>query len=84
MDDSKAENNKAEIRARLRAVMLPYQRLHDSMTAAGCQLSGIDLGLEPEFYRDAVRYARFIRDRFSMLDLTGDSGRLDHFAENCF
>ena len=82
--NARLEKNWAEIRACLRALMLPYQRLHDSMTAAGCQLSGIDLGLEPEFYRDAVRYARFIRDRFSMLDLAGDSGRLDHFAESCF
>jgi glycerol-1-phosphate dehydrogenase [NAD(P)+] len=82
--NARLEKNWAEIRVRLRAVMLPYQRLHDSMTAAGCQLSGLDLGLEPEFYRDAVRYSRFIRDRFSMLDLAGDSGRLDHFAESCF
>jgi glycerol-1-phosphate dehydrogenase [NAD(P)+] len=72
-----------QISERLRAVMLPYERLHDAMKAAGCQLTGSDLGLDPEFYRDAVRYSRFIRDRFSMLDVAGDSGQLEEFAKGC-
>lgn len=72
-----------QITGRLRAVMLPYQTLHDSMQAAGCQLTGADLGLDPEFYRDAVRYSRFIRDRRTMLDVAGDSGQLEAFAATC-
>jgi glycerol-1-phosphate dehydrogenase [NAD(P)+] len=68
----------------LRAVTLPYERLYESMRAAGCKLTGIDLGLESEFYRDAIRYSRFIRDRFSMLDVAGDSGLLDTFADGVF
>ncbi len=72
-----------QISERLKAVMLPYQRLHDAMKRAGCQLTGADLGLDPEFYRDAVRYSRFIRDRFSMLDVAGDSGQLEAFAKTC-
>ena len=71
------------ISTRLKGVMLPYQRLHDAMKEAGCQLTGADLGLDPEFYRDAVRYSRFIRDRFSMLDVAGDSGELEAFAATC-
>ena len=63
--------------------MLPYQRLHDAMKEAGCQLTGADLGLDPEFYRNAVRYSRFIRDRFSMLDVADDSGQLEAFAATC-
>jgi glycerol-1-phosphate dehydrogenase [NAD(P)+] len=72
-----------QISERLSAVMLSYERLHDAMKAAGCQLTGSDLGLDPEFYRDAVRYSRFIRDRFSMLDVAGDSGQLEEFAKGC-
>ena len=53
------------------------------MASAGCQLTGSDLGLDPEFYRDAVRYSRFIRDRFSMLDVAGDSGQLEEFVKTC-
>ena len=72
-----------QITGRLRAVMLPYQKLHDCMQAAGCQLTGASLGLDPEFYRDAVRYARFIRDRLTMLDVAGDSGQLEAFVASC-
>ena len=67
----------------LREKMLPYERLRAAMQAAGCQLTGADLGLDPEFSRDAVRLARFTRDRFTMLDLAGDSARLDAFAATC-
>jgi glycerol-1-phosphate dehydrogenase [NAD(P)+] len=72
-----------EIVRQLRAVMLPYQLLRDAMKIAGCPLTGADLGLEPTFYRDAVCYARFIRDRFTMLDVADDSGQLKTFAESC-
>ena len=68
---------------RLRQVMRPYRQLHDAMAAAHCQLTGADLGLQPAFFRDAVRYSRFIRDRFTALDLAGDSGQLDSFAAGC-
>ena len=71
------------ITARLRPVMLPSQTLHDAMQKAGCQLTGTDLGLQPAFYQEAVRYSRFIRDRFSFLDVAGDTGALDSFAATC-
>jgi glycerol-1-phosphate dehydrogenase [NAD(P)+] len=72
-----------KIAGQLRAVMLPYQKLHDAMQIAGCPVTGAALGLQPEFYRDAIRYARFIRDRFSMLDVAADSGQLEIFAQTC-
>ncbi len=68
---------------RLRSVMLPYQTLHDAMRKAGCRLTGTDLGLPPDFYPGAVRYSRFIRDRFSFLDVAGDTRQLDAFATTC-
>lgn len=68
-----------EFRARLRGVLVPYPELHAAMKAAGCPLSAADLGLKPEFYRDAVRFSRFIRDRYSFLDLAAESGLLESF-----
>ncbi|MDZ5700127.1 iron-containing alcohol dehydrogenase [Chelativorans sp. M5D2P16] len=81
--NARLEKEWAEIAGRLRAVMRPTAQLRDAMRTAGCQLTGRDLGLEPEFYRDAVRYSRYIRDRFSMLDVAGDSGQLEEFAATC-
>ncbi|WP_282610013.1 iron-containing alcohol dehydrogenase [Pelagibius sp. Alg239-R121] len=65
----------------LRAVMLPYAQVKTAMDAAHCQTTGEELGLPPGFYSDAVRYARFIRERFSALDLAADSGQLESYAE---
>jgi glycerol-1-phosphate dehydrogenase [NAD(P)+] len=72
-----------EIRGKLKAAMRPTGQIRDAMRTAGCQLTGRDLGLKPDFYRDAVRFSRFIRDRWTMLDVAGDSGRLESFAARC-
>jgi glycerol-1-phosphate dehydrogenase [NAD(P)+] len=71
------------IREKLQAVMRPTEQIRDAMRTAGCQLTGRELGLKPEFYRDAVRCSRFIRDRWTMLDVAGDSGQLERFAARC-
>ncbi len=61
------------IRTQLQAAMLPYDQLSSAMAAAGCQLTATDLELDTDFYLEAVQGARFIRDRFSMLDVIDDS-----------
>jgi glycerol-1-phosphate dehydrogenase [NAD(P)+] len=66
--------------ARLRAIMLPTARVQQALDAAGAPTTGAHLGLAPAFYRDAVRHAREIRDRYSILDLAGDAGVLDGFV----
>jgi len=70
-----------DIRAQLSAVMLPYDKLHRAMQAAGCQITATDLKLNTSFYQEAVLGARFIRDRFSMLDLVDDSDGLESFVQ---
>lgn len=90
LDDEKAaalnarfEREWDDIRGKLQAVMRPTAQIRDAMRTAGCQLTGRDLGLKPALYRDAVRYSRFIRDRWTMLDVAGDSGQLESFAARC-
>ena len=69
------------IRGKLTAVMMPFEPLKKAMREAGCQLTATDLELEPDFYREAVKNARYIRDRFSMLDLVDDSVGLEDFID---
>ena len=64
----------------LREVMLPFSRLLDGMSAAQAPRTAAELGLDPAFYREMVRDARFTRDRFTMLDVAGDSDQLDDFV----
>jgi glycerol-1-phosphate dehydrogenase [NAD(P)+] len=66
--------------ARLRTVMVPSARLRAALAAAGAPLTGVDLGLDAGFYRSAVRHAREIRRRYSILDLAAEAGLLDEFA----
>jgi glycerol-1-phosphate dehydrogenase [NAD(P)+] len=68
------------LRARLRAAMLPLGRLERAMREAELPMTGETLGLPAAFYRDAVRHARELRDRFGTLDLAADCGLLDEFA----
>lgn len=67
------------IRGTLLEVTRPFEELDAAMAACGCQRSGTELGLSEAFYRQAVRDARYIRDRYSMLDLAGDAGLLSPF-----
>jgi glycerol-1-phosphate dehydrogenase [NAD(P)+] len=69
------------LRDRIGAAMRPHEELYAAMAAAGCRLTAADLGLDPALWRRYVRDARFIRDRFTALDLAGDSGRLAPFTE---
>jgi glycerol-1-phosphate dehydrogenase [NAD(P)+] len=68
------------ISARMREVMQPTARLREALAAAGAPTTGVELGLPSGFYRTAVRHAREIRDRYSVLDLAGDAGVLEAFA----
>lgn len=67
-------------RARLAAVTRPARALADVLRRAGAPTTPEDLGWPRPFYREAVRHAREIRNRFTFLDLAADAGVLDDFV----
>ncbi|MDH3662011.1 MAG: iron-containing alcohol dehydrogenase, partial [Alphaproteobacteria bacterium] len=67
----------------LRPLMLDPDDIEDKLRRVGAPITAEDLGLPAPFWQDAVRYGRFTRDRFTMLDMAGDAGELDDFAETC-
>ncbi|HSY85000.1 MAG TPA: iron-containing alcohol dehydrogenase [Verrucomicrobiae bacterium] len=69
-----------EIRAALRRVMRPSAEMAAALMAAGAPTKPADIHIPPAFYRQAVRHAREIRDRYTFLDLAAESGRLDSSA----
>jgi glycerol-1-phosphate dehydrogenase [NAD(P)+] len=71
------------IREKLQAVMWPTAQIRDAMSTAGFQLTGRVLGIKPAYCREAVLHSRFIRDHWTMLNMAGDSGRLESFAARC-
>ncbi|MEP6657757.1 MAG: sn-glycerol-1-phosphate dehydrogenase [Betaproteobacteria bacterium] len=62
--------------AALRRVMIPAATIAEVMARAGCPRTPGELGVTPEFYARAVHDARFLRDRYTFLDLAADAGRL--------
>ena len=89
LDGGSAERLNADLDARWDAiamriapVMRSTEELHEAMGAAGCLMSAADLGLAPTFYRQAVRDARYIRDRFTTLDVADDAGVLEPYVES--
>jgi glycerol-1-phosphate dehydrogenase [NAD(P)+] len=61
----------------LRAVMLPAARLAAVLARVGAPATPTEIGLSPGFYATAVRNARYLRNRYTFLDLAADSGQLE-------
>ena len=71
-----------ELRAELQAFTIPVSEMHAMLEAAGCPKTSEELGLDQEFYREAVRHNHEMRNRFSFVDIASDSGLLADFAEH--
>ncbi len=64
------------LRADLQSVTIPPAKLAEVMTRAGCPQAPEAIGVTADFYRRAVHDARFLRDRYTFLDLAAAAGRL--------
>ena len=58
------------------ATTIVAERLAAIMSQVEGPTTAADIGLAPAFYAGAVRNARFLRDRYTFLDLADDSGYL--------
>ncbi|WP_434355464.1 iron-containing alcohol dehydrogenase [Parasalinivibrio latis] len=81
--NEKLERDWAEIQARLLPVMLDAGELETQMRRSETPCLASEIGIAPDFYVEAVKYSRFIRDRFTVLDIAGDARLLDDYAEHC-
>jgi len=70
-----------EIRTRIGAIHHPPERLREILERAGAPTTPEGLGWPRDFYREAVRHAREIRNRYTFLDLAADSGGLDRLDD---
>jgi len=75
--NARLAENWDSFRARLGAVLRPAAALEAVLARAGAPRRPEDLHWPRAFYRDAVRHAREIRDRYTFLDLAADSGMLE-------
>lgn len=64
------------LRARAGQARLPVERLVSAMRRAGGPVRPADIGVDAASWALAVRHARFLRDRYTFLDLADDAGGL--------
>ena len=69
-----------ELRRECLKMAIPAREMERLLAAAGAPTTAADLDLPVDFYREAVRHAHEMRNRFSFADLACDAGLLDGFA----
>lgn len=70
----------ADLRREVAPFIIPVAEMEALLRASGGPTTARELGLDMEFYREAVRGAREMRNRFSFLDIAADAGLLVDFA----
>ena len=79
--NDKMEKLWPELRAELQAMTVPVESMRGALKSAGGPVDGAQLGLSPQVWRNAIKYAREIRNRWSFLDYADDAGLLDDFLD---
>jgi len=74
-------DNLVSIFAALQDVLRPAGRIREILRAAGAPITVRALGLTPAHLKNALLYARHIRDRYTVLDLAFDLGILEAEAD---
>ncbi|ABG33093.1 3-dehydroquinate synthase [Roseobacter denitrificans] len=68
-----------ELQRELRQFMIPVEEMEKLLSDAGAPTTAADLGIDLEFYREAVRHGHEMRDRFSFVDIAANAGQLEQF-----
>ena len=70
-----------QLREELRPMLMDPAAMQATLAAAGGPTTATELGLPRKIWRDAMKYARDVRNRWSFLDLADDAGLLDDFLD---
>ncbi|MCA3556174.1 iron-containing alcohol dehydrogenase [Aestuariivirga sp.] len=68
-----------QLRGELRPMLMDPAKMKAALAAAGGPTTATELGLDRQVWRDAMKFARDVRNRWSFLDLADDAGLLDDF-----
>ncbi|WP_375596774.1 iron-containing alcohol dehydrogenase [Algihabitans albus] len=68
------------LKAECQQIAVPVAQMKADLEAAGGATTAAQLDLDPAFYREAVRHAHEMRNRFSFADIACDAGLLDDLA----
>ena len=70
-----------QLREELRPMLMDPAVMKTTLASAGGPTTATELGLPRKIWRDAMKHARDVRNRWSFLDLADDAGLLDDFLD---
>jgi glycerol-1-phosphate dehydrogenase [NAD(P)+] len=70
-----------QLREELKPMLMAPAAMKAAIAAAGGPTTASELGLPRKLWRDAMKFARDVRNRWSFLDLADDAGLLDEFLD---
>ena len=73
-----------DLREKVNDQLMPAAELRDLLQQAGCPTSPEEIGLSREDFKATYRRAQMIRSRYTILDLTNETGILDECVEELF
>ncbi len=73
-----------DLRKRLAQYLVPFARMKSMLAAAGVATDPTAVGIDRTYHRQTLLDARFIRRRYTILDLLEETGYLDAAVEHIF
>ena len=73
-----------DLRKRVQDQLLPAKQLREQLRAAGAPTHPEEIGLSLDAFQDTYRRARMIRRRYTILDLTTETGLLGELVDELF
>lgn len=74
----------SDLRERIREQLLAADQLRTQLQEAQCPTSPIEIGLRVDRFKSSYRRAQMIRRRYTILDLTNETGVLDDCVDELF
>ncbi|MEO9819123.1 MAG: iron-containing alcohol dehydrogenase [Paracoccaceae bacterium] len=68
-----------DLKREVQEFMIPVAEMEKLLSDAGAPTTAADLGLDLDFYLQAVRHGHEMRDRFSFVDIAANAGLLETF-----
>ncbi len=78
--NEKIEKLWPDLRRECLDIAIPVETLTQRLTLSGAPTSAKALGVPTDFYREAVRHAHEMRNRFSFADIADQTAQLSHLA----
>ena len=69
-----------DLKREVQAFMIPVAEMEKLLVDAGAPTTAAELGLDLDFYRQAVRHGHEMRDRFSFVDIAANADVLEPFV----